>query len=349
MAERTAKTPYEGETELAYLKRSTKLCRALAEDPSAAPVLTKRWNRVAIISDGSGIPGMGDVGPISALPFVESKSEVFRRLAGIEALPLVLASGSADGIVRAAAMLSPSVGAINLEGISEGRCLEIRERLQAQSDLPVFQDNLDAIPIVCLAALLNALRLVGKPIGEVTIVISGTDLEATPMVEFLAEAGASDIIVCDRAGAIHRGRPGPTSWVMESLAQRTNPRQLRGGPAKALAGADVFISLSGPPVLDPGLLASMGPRAILLYLTDCAPEFFAQAGNPGNQALTATTCPALPNHLTNCLVFPGLLRGSLDAMARLINMPMKMAAALSLSGMIPEDVLGPELLIPQAL
>jgi malate dehydrogenase (oxaloacetate-decarboxylating) len=219
----------------------------------------------------------------------------------------------------------------------------------AQNDLPVFQDNLDAVPIVCLAALLNALKLVQKKLKNVTIVLSGRDAEATPLVEFLTEAGAKDIIVCDRAGAIHKGRPGYTNWVIEELAQKTNPRQVKGTHEKALIGADVFISLSGPPVLNSELVSSMSTNAILFYLTDCTPDFFAREGIGNNLSIIATTCPALPNQLTNCLVFPGLLRGAIDAMSKIINMPMKMAASLSLSEMIPENKLSNELVIPQVL
>jgi malate dehydrogenase (oxaloacetate-decarboxylating) len=339
----------ESDIDLAYLKSSTKLCRVLAQEPDESVKLTNRWNRVAIITDGSGIPGMGDIGPLPALPYVESKALIYKKLADIEAFPLVLASQNIDEIVRTVTILAPSVGAINLEGISESRCLEIKNRLMEQNDLPVFQDNMDAIPIVCLAALLNALKLVKKSIGEVSIVISGSDAEATPIVEFLAEAGAVDIIVCDRAGAIHRGRPGYTNWVMEELAQKTNPRQVKGDHAQALIGADVYLSLSGPPVLNAELISTMNPHAILFYLSDCTPELFSRRDFHDKPTVVATTCPALPNQLTNCLVFPGLLRGAIDAMAKIINMPMKMAATLSLANMISADNLDYELIIPQVL
>ncbi|MDR2353508.1 MAG: NAD-dependent malic enzyme, partial [Deltaproteobacteria bacterium] len=231
------KVLYDGEIDLAYIKSSSKLSRTIADDPSLVSSLTSRFNRVAIISDGSGVPGLGDVGPLPSLPFVEKKAIIYQKLAGIEAVPIVLESRSLDEILRVITVLAPSFGAINLEAISENRCLQIKNRLLLDSDLPVFQDNLDGIPIVCLAALRNALKLVQKNIEEVKIVLSGSEGESMPMVEFLTAAGFQDIIVCDRNGTIHKGRHGPTNWVKEKIAQQTNPRQVKGGPAKALIGA----------------------------------------------------------------------------------------------------------------
>jgi malate dehydrogenase (oxaloacetate-decarboxylating) len=340
---------YDGEIDLAYVKSSTNLCRAVAEDPSEAQKLTSRWNRVAIISDGSGIPGVGDVGPLPSLPFVEKKALIYKKLAGIEAFPLVLDSKNIDEIVRVVTVLAPSFGAINLEGILESRSLEIKTKLMEENDLPVFQDAMDGIPIVCLAALQNSLKLAEKSLQAAKIVLSGTEAESMPLVEFLTEAGAEDIIVCDRSGTIHKRRAGPTNWVKERLAQNTNPRQVKGGPAKALVGADVFISLSGPPVLTHELLSSMSAHPILFYLTDCTPDLFSRPEPASGTPIIATTCPVLPNHLTNCLVFPGIFRGALDARAKIINTPMKMAAAKSLADIVSDTQLDFELVLPQVL
>ncbi|MDR2460090.1 MAG: NAD-dependent malic enzyme [Deltaproteobacteria bacterium] len=343
------KVLYDGEIDLAYIKSSISLCRSLAEDPQQLSKLTSRWNRVAIISDGSGVPGIGDIGPLPALPYVEKKAAIYKKLAQIEAFPLVLDSHSIDEMVRTVSILAPSFGAINLEAINEQRCLAVRSRLMEESELPVFQDNLDGIPIVCLAALLNSLKLVNKTLAEAKIVLSGTEAEGMPMVEFLKDAGANDIIVCDRSGTIHKGRAGPTSWVKEKLAKDTNPRQVKGSPAKALVGADIFISLSGPPVLNKELLSSMAKNPILFYLTDCTPDLFSRPKWDGGPPIIATTCPVLPNQLTNCLVFPGIIRGAIDARAKVINFSMKMAAALSLAQMIEPEKLDYELIIPQVL
>ncbi|MDR3154190.1 MAG: NAD-dependent malic enzyme [Deltaproteobacteria bacterium] len=340
---------YDGELDLAYAKSSASLCRALAEDPAESPRLTSRWNRVAVVTDGSGVPGAGDVGPHPALPYLEKKAAVFRKLAGIEAFPLAIDARSSEDMVRVVSALSPSIGAVNIEGVAEPRSLDVKNRLAAETDLPVFQDGSDGIPVVCLAALLNSLKLAGKDIRTVRIVLSGTEADGMPVAEFLSAAGAGDIIVCDRSGAIHRRRPGPTNWVKERLARNTNPRQVKGSPAKALSGADVFISLSGPPVLTRELLASMARNAILFYLTDCTPDLFSRPETDSGTPVIATTCPVLPNQLTACLVFPGLLRGALDARARTVNLEMKMAAALALAAMVPESRLDHELVIPRVL
>ncbi|MDR1313814.1 MAG: NAD-dependent malic enzyme [Deltaproteobacteria bacterium] len=340
---------YDGEIDLAYAKSSAKLCRALADDPAESPRLTSRWNRVAVVTDGSGVPGAGDVGPLPALPYVEKKSAIFRKLAGIEAFPLAIDSRNIEETVRVVTALSPSFGAVNIEAVSEPRCLDIKNRLASECELPVFQDASDGIPVVCLAALLNSLKLVGKSIDNVRIVLSGTEADGMPVSEFLSAAGAGDIIVCDRSGAIHKRRPGPTNWVKERLAKNTNPRQIKGSPAKALSGADVFISLSGPPVLTRELLSTMARNAILFYLTDCTPDLFARPETDSGTPVIATTCPVLPNQLTACLVFPGLLRGALDARASAINLEMKVAAATSLADMVPASQLDYELVIPSVL
>ncbi|MDR1082000.1 MAG: NAD-dependent malic enzyme [Deltaproteobacteria bacterium] len=340
---------YDGEIDLAYAKSSARLCRALADDPGESPRLTSRWNRVAVVTDGSGVPGAGDVGPLPALPYVEKKSAIFRKLAGIEAFPLAIDARNIEETVRVVSALSPSFGAVNLEAVSEPRCLDIKNRLASECDLPVFQDGSDGIPIVCLAALVNSLKLVEKQMESVRIVLSGTEADGMPVAEFLSAAGAGDIIVCDRSGTIHRRRPGPTNWVKERLAKNTNPRQVKGGPAKALSGADVFISLSGPPVLTRELLSSMARNAILFYLTDCTPDLFSRPETDSGTPVIATTCPVLPNQLTACLVFPGLLRGALDARASSITAEMKTAAAMSLASMVPESRLDHELVIPSVL
>ncbi|MDR2349699.1 MAG: NAD-dependent malic enzyme [Deltaproteobacteria bacterium] len=349
MIARVSKVLYDGEIDLSYVKSTASLCRLLADDPSELPNLTGRWNKVAIISDGSGVPGIGDIGPLPTLPYVEKKSVIYKKLAGIDAFPLVLNPQSLDEMVKTIQALAPSFGAINLEAINESRCLSIRNRLMEEGGLPVFQDNPDGIPIVCLAALLNSLKLVGKKLGEVGIVLSGTEAEAMPMVDFLSANGAADIIVCDRSGTIHKGRAGPTNWVKENLAKKTNPRQVKGSPAKALAGADVFISLSGPPVLNKELLSSMAPDPICFYLTDCTPDLFSRPSLDTGTPIIATTCPVLPNHLTGCLVFPGIIRGALDARASLINLPMKIAASEALASMVPDELLDHEMVLPQVL
>jgi malate dehydrogenase (oxaloacetate-decarboxylating) len=326
----------------AYVKNSAEACKAVAADPDQAFQLTARWNTVAVISDGSAVPGLGAAGPLAALPLVEEKCRALRRLAGLEARPLVLDVKSLDEAVRTVASLAQSFGAVNLEAFVETEAMELKRRLTDLGDLPVCQDALDALPVVCLAALTNALKAVRKKITDVRLVISGAETEGLALVDFLRLAGLGDVVVCDRSGAICRGRPGPTNWVMEELAQKTNPRQIRGSLAKALAGADALLLLAGgAPLQTKSPATLMAPNSIILSLVDQPDSFFFGA--------TVSAAPNGPlNQLDACLALPGLLRGALDARALAFNAPMKMAAALALSKMVPEAELGAELIVPNA-
>ncbi|MDR1297390.1 MAG: NAD-dependent malic enzyme [Deltaproteobacteria bacterium] len=323
-----------------YFSRALDSCRALAADPGQAHRLTDKYNSVAVLTDGSSVPGLGDVGPLASLPLVEGKARLMGRLADIAAFPLVVDARTADDVVRTVSALAHSFGAVSLEAMSEATSLEIKRRIQDLGELPVFHDTQDGLPVLCLAAVLNALKVVGKKMAEIRLVIAGTEAEGLPVVDFFRLAGAADIVVCDRTGAIHRGRPGVTNWIKEELALKTNPRQVKGSLTKSLAGADVLILVSqaGPPGRE--VVAPMAEGAVVLNLTDQKGADFEQA------AVLADTGRERPGRLTGSLVFPGLIRGALDSRARSINAPMKMAAAMALSRLVPEAELSPELIVP---
>ncbi|MDR1110133.1 MAG: NAD-dependent malic enzyme [Deltaproteobacteria bacterium] len=339
MPEQTTLEKADGLDAWAYVPRAMDSCRALASDPAQAFRLTDRWNTVAVVTDGSSVPGLGDIGPLASLPLVEEKGRLLAKLAEISAIPLVLDSRALDDAVTTITTLSPSFGAVNLEAMTEQASMEIKRRLSELDELPVFHDTQDGLPVLCLAALLNALKVVGKKMGGIRLVIASNENEALPMVDFLRLAGAADIVVCDRSGAIHRGRPGATNWIKEELAQKTNPRQAKGSLAKVLPGSDVLVILSqgGPPVRD--LAGPMSPPAVIFNLT-------GQNVDYGQAAIVADPRAGQANQLSSCLVFPGLLKGVLNARARAINAPMKMAAALALSKLVPEAELGPGFIVP---
>jgi malate dehydrogenase (oxaloacetate-decarboxylating) len=314
-------------------------CRTLSNDPAQACRLTERWNNVAVVTDGSSVPGLGDIGPLASLPLVEEKGRLLAKLAQISAFPLVLGTKALDEAVTTIISLAPSFGAINLEAMNESSSMEIKRRLLEYDELPVFHDTQDGTPVLGLAALLNALKVVDKKMAEVKMILVSNELEALPVVDFFRLAGAADMVVCDRLGAIHKGRPGVTNWIKEELAQKTNQNQLKGNLSKIISGADVLVILSPNINLIKDLAGSMAPSPVIFNLTD-------QKVNFGQAAVVAGANGNTPNQLSSSLVFPGVLKGVLNARARVINAAMKMAAARALAKLVPESELGPEFIVP---
>jgi malate dehydrogenase (oxaloacetate-decarboxylating) len=312
----------------------------VAADPPTAFRLTSRFNTVAVVTDGSAVPGLGDIGPLATLPLVEAKCRLLSEQAGISAWPVAIDSAGVEDAARVVAALTPSLGAVNLEAVGEAGAMIIKRRVADLGELPVYQDNLDGLPVICLAALLNALKVAGKRMADVRLVVSGAEADGLALVDFLRLAGAADVVVCDRLGAVHKGRPGPTNWVKEQLASKTNPRQLKGALAKVAAGADALILLPAHQGATRDLPAAMEAPAVILDLSGGAAEGLDGA------AVYASLDPGRPNCLAPALLFPGLLRGVLDARARQLNAPMKMAAAMTLSRLVPEDALGPGAIVP---
>ncbi|MDR2301625.1 MAG: NAD-dependent malic enzyme [Deltaproteobacteria bacterium] len=339
MLEQVIEKKGTGQDGWAYASLAMDSCRTLTNDPAQAWRLTDRWNNVAVVTDGSSVPGLGDIGPLASLPLVEEKGKLLSKLADISAFPLVLGTKALDDAVTTIASLAPSFGVVNLEAMNESTSMEIKLRLAEFDELPVYHDTQDGLPVLSLAALLNSIKVLGKKMSDIKMVLVSGEIEALPMVEFFRLAGAADIVVCDRFGAIHKGRPGATNWVKEELAQKTNPRQVKGNLAKIVSGADVLVILSPNVSLAKDLASTMANEPIIFNLTDQKVDY-------GQAAITAGVGPNQANRLNSCLVFPGILRGVLNARAKVINAAMKMAAVLALAKLVPEAELGPNFIVP---
>jgi len=341
------KIPVENADDLsvAYTPGVAGPCRAIVDDPDMAYELTSKWNTVAVVTDGSAVLGLGDIGPLASLPVMEGKSILLKRFADIDSFPLAINSQNTDEIIRTVSLLTSSLGAINLEDISAPRCFEIEERLQEICDIPVFHDDQHGTAVITVAGLLNALKLAEKDISEVKIVVSGAGAAGNAVVRFLLAFGARRIIVTNRSGAIYRGRPGHTNWALDALAKITNPDNEMGDLAQVMRGSDVFIGLSAPGLVSREMVASMAPKAIVLPLANPAPEIYPDEAKAAGALVVGTGRSDFPNQFNNCLGFPGLFRGALDCRARVINEEMKIAAARALSELIPEGDLTPDYII----
>jgi malate dehydrogenase (oxaloacetate-decarboxylating) len=329
---------------MAYTPGVARVCSAIAEDADKAWALTIKRNTVAVISDGSAVLGLGNIGPLAAMPVMEGKALLFKEFAGVDAFPLCLATQNVDEIVETAIRVAPVFGGINLEDIAAPRCFEIEERLQAALDIPIFHDDQHGTAIVVQAALINALKVVKKPLAGVKIVIMGAGAAGVAVTKSLLAGGAHDIIICDSAGAIHADRGGLTglkAW----LSEHTNPTQFAGSVNAAVQGADVFIGVSVPDVLRPEDVRTMATDRIVFALANPVPE--VQPEDVGEFVrVMATGRSDYPNQINNVLAFPGVFRGALDAQATCINDAMKQAAARAIADAIGEHELSEDYIIP---
>jgi malate dehydrogenase (oxaloacetate-decarboxylating) len=321
-----------------------RICRAIADDPATVWNLTIKQNTVAVVSDGTAVLGLGDIGPEAAMPVMEGKAVLFKEFGDVDAWPICLATTDPDEIVACVRAIAPGFGGINLEDISAPRCFEIEDRLNAELDIPVFHDDQHGTAVVVLAALINALKVVDKKLDEISVVITGVGAAGVATTKMLLAAGVRDVTGCDRKGAIHAGRPGLDGYKAE-YAALTNPRGLVGTPDKVLAGVDVFIGLSGPGVVSAGGIASMAERAIVFAMANPTPEVLPE------EILDAATVIGTgrsdyPNQINNVLAFPGIFRGALDARASSITEEMTIAAAHAIASTIDDDHLEPDYVIP---
>ncbi|MDD3531422.1 MAG: NADP-dependent malic enzyme [Candidatus Pacebacteria bacterium] len=323
----------------------------LAKHPKDARLMSVKKNSVAIVSDGSAVLGLGNIGPYGALPVMEGKALIFKEKGGVDAWPLVLDTHDPDEIVRIVKAISPNFGGINLEDIKAPECFDIEKRLTEELDIPVMHDDQHGTAIVVLAGLINAAKVVKKPFGKLRIVISGAGAAGTAVAKLLLAAGARDIILLDRAGAIFRGRAGLTSHKAE-LAELTNPRREAGGLAEAMRGADVFIGVSGKGLLKAEQVASMAPGAIVFALANPDPEILPDEAWRAGAEVVGTGRSDFPNQINNALVFPGIFRGALDTGVKKITTATKLRAAKALAALItkpsPEKVI-PDLLDPRVV
>jgi malate dehydrogenase (oxaloacetate-decarboxylating) len=329
---------------MAYTPGVARICLAIADSPDAAWNLTIKQNTVAVVSDGTAVLGLGDIGPEAAMPVMEGKSVLFKEFAGIDAWPICLATKDADEIVTVVKAIAPGFGGINLEDISAPRCFEIESRLREELDIPVFHDDQHGTAIVVLAALVNALKVVGKRLEDVKIVVTGVGAAGIATVDVLLHAGARKVIGCDRHGAVHRGRDELTP-IKAAFAERTNPENESGSADDVLAGADVFIGLSSPGAISVEGVARMAEDAIVFAMANPTPEVQPEA-IAELAAVVATGRSDYPNQINNVLAFPGVFRGALDVRASDITQGMKVAASHALATVIPDDELGSEYIIP---
>jgi malate dehydrogenase (oxaloacetate-decarboxylating) len=344
--EMASKSPLKTRDDLsmAYTPGVARVCRAIAEDPAKVWNLTIKQNTVAVVTDGTAVLGLGDIGAEAAMPVMEGKAMLFKEFAGVDAWPICLATKDVDEIVAAVTAIAPGFGGINLEDISAPRCFEIESRLKESLDIPVFHDDQHGTAVVTMAAFLNALRLVGKRPEDVRIVLTGVGAAGVATTDMLLHAGVRNIIGCDRHGALHPGRDDLGPW-KAAFAERTNPDGFAGTADEALAGADVFIGLSGPGAVSRDAVAAMAEGAVVFAMANPTPEISPEEIE-GLAAVIATGRSDYPNQINNVLAFPGIFRGALDVRASSINEEMKLAAAEAIAAVVKPDELSPEYVIP---
>jgi malate dehydrogenase (oxaloacetate-decarboxylating) len=329
---------------MAYTPGVARVCTAIAEDRSKVWNLTIKQNTVAVVSDGTAVLGLGDIGPEAAMPVMEGKAMLFKEFGGVDAWPICLATTDADEIVAAVAAIAPGFGGINLEDISAPRCFEIESRLKELLDIPVFHDDQHGTAIVVTAAFVNALKLVGKRPEDVRVIVTGVGAAGVACTDMLLGLGVRNIIGCDRQGALHTGREDLGPW-KKSYAERTNPEGFAGTADEALSGADVFLGLSGPRAVSRDAVATMADAAIVFAMSNPVPEVMPEEIE-GLAAVIATGRSDYPNQINNVLAFPGVFRGALDVRAKAINEEMKLAAAHAIAEVVKSDELGSEYIVP---
>jgi len=329
---------------MAYTPGVARVCRAIADNPEDAWNLTIKRNTVAVVSDGSAVLGLGDIGPEAAMPVMEGKALLFKEFGGVDAWPICLSTQDPDAIVAAVEAIAPGFGGINLEDIAAPRCFEIEERLRESLDIPVFHDDQHGTAVVVLAALLNAVRVVDKEMSEIRVVVTGVGAAGVAVTQTLMAAGVENVIGCDRSGAVYRGRPGLTP-AKERYAEETNPENFRGTADEALAGADVYIGLSQPGAVSAAAIRTMADLAIVFAMANPTPEVMPEE-IAGDVAVIATGRSDYPNQINNVLAFPGIFRGALDVRATTITHGMEVAAGHAIAAAIAPEELSADYIIP---
>ena len=333
---------------LAYTPGVAQPCLEIQKNVDLSYELTRRWNTVAVVTDGTAVLGLGDIGPEAGMPVMEGKCALFKAFGDVDAIPLCIRSKDVDDIVKTVTLLAGSFGGVNLEDISAPRCFEIEKRLKESCDIPIFHDDQHGTAIITLAALKNALKVVGKEMDKVRVVINGAGAAAIAITKLMLTAGLKDVILCDRSGAIYEGRPDHMNAVKEEMAKVTNRSMIKGSLAEAVRGADVFIGVSAPKMLTTEMVSTMAKDAVVFACANPTPEIFPDEAKAGGAKVVATGRSDYPNQVNNVLAFPGVFRGALDARASDINDAMKLAAAEALAGLVAADELNEDKILPYA-
>lgn len=345
-----SRVPVDGKEalSLAYTPGVAQPCLEIQKDEKLSYELTRRWNTVAVVTDGTAVLGLGDIGPVAGMPVMEGKCVLFKAFGDVDAIPLCVASKDVDEIVNTVALLEGSFGGVNLEDISAPRCFEIEKKLKERCSIPIFHDDQHGTAVITLAGLTNALKLVGKKLPEIRIVVNGAGAAATAITKLLISAGAVDVTLCDRSGAIYDGRQDHMNAAKQEIASITNPSKRQGKLADVLQGADVFIGVSVPKMVTTEMVKTMNRDAIIFACANPTPEIFPEEAKAGGAAVISTGRSDYPNQINNVLAFPGIFRGALDCRASDINDAMKIAAAKALAGLISDEELSADYIIPAA-
>ncbi len=332
---------------VAYTPGVAEPCLEISKDVNLSYKYTRRHNLVAVVTDGTAVLGLGDIGPEAGMPVMEGKCALFKAFGDVDAFPLCIRSKEVDDIVNTVALLAGSFGGVNLEDISAPRCFEIEKKLKERCDIPIFHDDQHGTAVITLAGLTNALKIVGKKIEEISVVVNGAGAAATAITKLLISRGLKDVVLCDRTGAIYQGREKLNS-AKEEIAAITNQKMKKGSLKDVIVGADVFIGVSAPGVLTAEMVATMAKDPIVFACANPVPEILPDEAKKAGVAVMATGRSDFPNQVNNVLAFPGIFRGALDVRASDINDEMKIAAANAIAGVVSDEELNPEYILPDA-
>ncbi|MBQ6001519.1 MAG: NAD-dependent malic enzyme [Synergistaceae bacterium] len=333
---------------LAYTPGVAEPCLAIQKDVNRSYDLTRRHNLCLVVTDGSAVLGLGDIGPEAGMPVMEGKCVLFKAFGGVDAFPLCVKTKDVDEFVETVYNISGSFGGINLEDIAAPRCFEIEKKLKAKCDIPIFHDDQHGTAVITLAGLINALKVVGKDIGNIKVAVNGAGAAAIAITKLLISAGLKNVTLCDRTGIVYKGREKGMNWIKSEMAEITNPEGLKGSLSDAMKGADVFIGVSAPNSVTQDMVRSMAKDPIIFACANPTPEIFPDDAKAAGAAVISTGRSDFPNQINNVLAFPGIFRGTFDVRASDINEAMKVAASHALADLVEPDKLGPDYIIPAA-
>lgn len=347
--ETVSKTPVKSREDLslAYTPGVAEPCRVIAEDKEAAYTYTWKSNTVAVVSDGSAVLGLGNIGPYAAMPVMEGKAVLFKEFGGVNAVPICLDTQDTEEIIKAVTYLAPGFGGINLEDISAPRCFEIEERLKQTLDIPVFHDDQHGTAIVVLAGIINALKVVGKKKEDCKVVVNGAGSAGIAITKLLLTYGFQNVILCDKVGIVSKATEG-LNWMQQKMTEVTNPNNETGSLADALKGADIFVGVSAPNIVSPEMVSSMNADSILFAMANPVPEIMPDIAKKAGAKVVGTGRSDFPNQVNNVVAFPGIFKGALEGRASQITEEMKLAAALAIASLVPESELNEDNIMPEA-